>query len=547
MRLNQGTEGRNKLAELLHAEQQSQPVRADRGGESAAANSTTAPAASAARCVVVIDEGEFQGHLIPALELVRMLCARGHRVHFFAAEGVRERVEATGAIFQPYDLGIDSSDEGACWSSRKEAVRQLQSMGYQAPPEMYDHPFLAQLPASLGLLERGLATRVRELQPALIIADMGHPWGPMVAEVLGLPLVTLMSCTYAPRKQLIEAFGLQEWMEEASQQDYMQAVCQRLRSRFGLTYEPLHIYDHLSEFQICNTMPEFDQAAARAIKQSPLIKCYGPSFPPLIGEGTEVMPDEDLQGFPLESLRAAKQEGRKIVYFSMGTVAGQYKFANSIVPAVQAAVEALGPQPQLLVVLSVGPRMNMEELPTMPSNFMVRRSVPQKSVLGLADVFITHMGSNSVNEGIFMGCPMVAIPNFSDQNTNAARATELGIAVNIPSPCAPLPVKDLTHVTAERLGEAVEQVLSEPRFKNACLQLSHRARQRRRYFDLEAANEIFAYADQWHKKRHCAAVPDGSNNVGLSGQGISCTPANQPGSAAAGAHAAATFTRIASH
>eukprot|EP00958_Prasinococcus_capsulatus_P026044 scaffold4538_cov410-Prasinococcus_capsulatus_cf.AAC.4 len=401
MCLNLSSEGSHRLATLLQAEQQQQPAWAEHGEKKADGSFTDATTSTnaAPRCVVVLDEGEFQGHLNPALELVRMLSARGHRVHFFAAESVRDRVEATGAIFQPYDLSVSSSSsQVVSWSSRKEATRQLQSMGYQAPPEIQDHPFLAQLPAALGLLERGLAARVHELRPALIIADLCYAWGPMVAELLELPLVSLVSCTYAPPQQLIEAFGLQGWMEEVAQQEFMQAVCQRLRSNFGLEYEVLHIFDHLSEFQICNTMPEFDQAAARALEQSPLVKCYGPSFPPLIGEGTEVMPDEDLQGFPLESLRAAKQEGRKIVYFSMGTVAGQYKFANSIVPAVQAAVEALGPQPQLLVVLSVGPRMNMEELPTMPSNFMVRRSVPQKSVLGLADVFITHMGSNRCDQ-----------------------------------------------------------------------------------------------------------------------------------------------------
>mmetsp|Transcript_9267 Transcript_9267/g.33963 ORF Transcript_9267/g.33963 Transcript_9267/m.33963 type:complete len:143 (-) Transcript_9267:76-504(-) len=142
-----------------------------------------------------------------------------------------------------------------------------------------------------------------------------------------------------------------------------------------------------------------------------------------------------------------------------------------------------------------------------------------------------------------MGCPMVAIPNFCDQSTNAARAEELGIAVHIPSPCAPLPVKDLTHVTPERLQEAVEEVLSGPRFKEACLQLRQVARLRRRYFDREAANEILAYADQWHQQHRFPVVKNGSSRVGPSAQGGAFTP----GSGAVGAHVAASFTRIASH
>eukprot|EP00958_Prasinococcus_capsulatus_P024285 scaffold3767_cov242-Prasinococcus_capsulatus_cf.AAC.14 len=57
------------------------------------------------------------------------------------------------------------------------------------------------------------------------------------------------------------------------------------------------------------------------------------------------------------------------------------------------------------------------------------------------------------------------------------------------------------------------------------------------------ANEIVAYADQWHQQQRCAIVKNGTSRVGPSAQGGACTP----GSGVVGARGAASFTRIASH
>ena len=78
----------------------------------------------------------------------------------------------------------------------------------------------------------------------------------------------------------------------------------------------------------------------------------------------------------------------------MGTVAGQFSFLNGISTVIESVVSAYGDDPNTVVVLSVGPKLDLQTLPEMPSNFYMRRSVPQKTILGIVDVFISHMGNN---------------------------------------------------------------------------------------------------------------------------------------------------------
>lgn len=458
-----------------------------------------------ARTVIFFDYGDFRGHFNPTLEFARLFATQGHTVHFFASEMVKQEVQEAGAIFQPYDLHLNAVDEAnnelRYWTMRMEAVRQLKKMGYEEPAAMKElQPFVAVFPAALGLLERGLLDRVKALQPDVIIADLAIPWGPMVSEILGIPLISSVSCTYTPMDKLADVMGLRELVEEDAHEDYMQAVMAKLLTKYGLiNYGGVHQYEHLSEFQIAWTIPEFDVEAAIAMQKSRYMKCYGSSMPPLLPDDDNII-QEDLKGFPVHELKQLKAQGKTIIYCSMGTVAGQFSFLNSIAPVVQSVVSAYGNDPNKVVVLSIGPKLDIASLPEMPSNFYMRRSVPQKTILGIADVFISHMGNNSTNEAIFMGCPMVAIPNFSDQNLNARRASEIGIAVHIPCPFAPKPAEHLEYVTPETLKQAVNIILTDPSYKVAARRIRDVARKRRRHFEKEAPREVFDYVDEYHQR-----------------------------------------------
>ena len=81
--------------------------------------------------------------------------------------------------------------------------------------------------------------------------------------------------------------------------------------------------------------------------------------------------------------------------------------------------------------------------------------LPQNDLLGHKYIraFVSHVGFNSLYESAFHGVPVVAVPLFSDQFTNAKKVEQfgLGIAVNYKS------------VDTQELFETIEQVIAEPR------------------------------------------------------------------------------------
>ncbi|KHJ83710.1 hypothetical protein OESDEN_16589 [Oesophagostomum dentatum] len=87
-------------------------------------------------------------------------------------------------------------------------------------------------------------------------------------------------------------------------------------------------------------------------------------------------------------------------------------------------------------------------------NIHFREWVPQVDLLadGRVKLFITHCGMNSMQESLLFGVPMVTIPLFADQDSNAAVAAERGYSVNL----------NKLSITREKIIDAINAVLGKP-------------------------------------------------------------------------------------
>ena len=105
--------------------------------------------------------------------------------------------------------------------------------------------------------------------------------------------------------------------------------------------------------------------------------------------GSSIEARQRVEDFPYERL----QEG-SIIYVSLGTV------YTTNVGFFRNCMDAMKQLNDVTVVMSLGPNIEISDLGLIPSNFIIRKFVPQLEVLKKAEVFISHAGNNSLNESL---------------------------------------------------------------------------------------------------------------------------------------------------
>ena len=137
----------------------------------------------------------------------------------------------------------------------------------------------------------------------------------------------------------------------------------------------------------------------------------------------------------------------ELVYVSLGTV------FEDRPTFFRDAARALA-RPGRRVVLSIG-RIVPQALGALPAGVTAHAFVDQLAVLRRADLFITHGGFNSVQEGLVAGVPLVVFPQMEEQVFNADRVSELGAGLR------------LRGATPARVGAMADLILGDPRFRAA--------------------------------------------------------------------------------
>jgi MGT family glycosyltransferase len=146
---------------------------------------------------------------------------------------------------------------------------------------------------------------------------------------------------------------------------------------------------------------------------------------------------------------------RPLVYVSLGTV------FNDNMPFYRLCLQALADAPYQ-VVMSIGRHVDSAELGSvLPANFIVQNHVPQLALLAHVDLFVTHAGMNSVNEGLYFDVPLLLVPQQLEQALVAARIVRLGAGVVL---------KD-GKVSAESLRQTVTTLLADGALKAAARQV----------------------------------------------------------------------------
>jgi len=348
------------------------------------------------------------GHVNPTLPLARGLVERGHEVTYTLTSEWKDRLEAIGCRYR--NMGTQEQFTTADFNPGAPFFRQL-------------------LPAAAAILPR-LLEEAREARPDVVIFDNAAPWGLAVAEILGVPGICSVSTLVCDREEARRDHGAPGDRMDTTQR----AAIDELATKWKLDFSDRDIglfYGRENLVASCEELnPTYTTLPWKFHFVGPTIKRGGD-----IG---------DL---------ATYARGRKRIYVSTGSVIGA---KDALDPTFyRTFIDAFGDRDGFELLMSVGAAV--DSFADLPRNVTVRRSVPQLAVLANTDVFISHMGANSMHESLFHGVPLVCMPHGGDQPLNSRRVVEQGAGVLLPR----------AELSPEAIAVAVERATSDSVRANA--------------------------------------------------------------------------------
>ena len=326
------------------------------------------------------------GHTNPTLGVVKELIKNKHEVYYYSYEIMREKIESSGAKF----VACDEFDTQTKLSNEdKEKIAK-------------DLVFSTNLIVDMTLaLDDAILKEMEELKPDVIIGDSVAFWGKLIAKKLNIPFIssttTFAFNKYSAKVMKKDGPGLFNLIKSIPK---INKSLDKLREK---GYEVKSMLDIVAN----------DENTSTIVYTSKYLQPYSETF-------------NDNYAFVGPILRESSKSVEKVdiptVYISLGTVNNNNKkFYENCFKALK--------DENIRVIMSVGEDIAMKSFGEIPANFIVKEHVDQIAVLEVSDVFMTHCGMNSTNEGLYYGVPLVLFPQTTEQKGVANRVKELGAGI----------------------------------------------------------------------------------------------------------------------
>lgn len=298
---------------------------------------------------------------------------------------------------------------------------------------------------------------IKELQPDALLADLlmhapaldvcGIPWirfmsvSPLVFYKKSPPMLSGYSCNSDP----------QLWRQFRERMSKMMAPLRNkmnedMRQFNVILNDPdflanvsdyLNIYMHPEELDYS----DMDDPPCRSIRiDSPLRKPASSST------------DETLE----KILRSPEKK----IFFSLGSMGG------SLIEVMQRVIDCVS-KTDYRSIAALGPMHDKIKLPVDNQEIPKvwgKRFVDQLRIIESADLVITHGGNNSLNEAFHFGKPMIVLPLFADQPSNAQRLEDKGLGIRLE------PFK----FTEEELLQSIDKLMGDSQLKERLDGISRR-------------------------------------------------------------------------
>lgn len=353
------------------------------------------------------------GHLGPVLRLASAARHAGHAVTCVVAEEGAELVRRNDLALRT--LPADDAALRQRAADLAGEVGQLMAQGRRDEGDrLYVRTSFGRLQTEAGL--RAMLDAVDELQPDVVLTDPFQSAAVGAAILADVPLALVPFAAWQP----------------------LAALFPELAAGMAPVTEPLGL--------------DGDRVVAR-MRAAPRFSPLPPSLEHARDDGATVRwrlaePGwtDDLDDHVRQALA---DETRPLVYATLGTVAGSIPpmrdlFLGALLPALA--------QLDVRCVLTVGRHTDLDAVPTAPDNVTIAPFLPQRPLLAMADLAVSHGGLNTLLDVAVAGVPHVVVPlHAGDGHWNAARIAALGVGRSLTGP----------SVTPAAAATAIDDVLGD--------------------------------------------------------------------------------------
>jgi UDP:flavonoid glycosyltransferase YjiC (YdhE family) len=419
---------------------------------------------------VLFTSARQDGFVLPLLQLVRAMVARGDEVWFLCGEAYRERIEAAGAVFvrMPYDA--DVAPGRVEHDAPRSGVREIAEMLGTLFVDSIEPDFRTVLalhrrlrldlvvtePLFLGASAVGLLPRA-ERPPILTVGLFPLPFTSPDVPLFGTGLTPLEGAFNAPRNLALRVAA--DAMGIGAVRRTVTGTIERLTGR--------RVRGHLFDLPLTT-----DAWAQTSVPQLEYPRRHLPAQVRWVGP----LPAPSI--FPLPEWWDYG-ERRRIVHVTQGTYANEDP-TELIVPTIRAlagedvlvVATTGGPPPETVARAYGGP---------LPGNVRVERFMPYDHLLRAADVMVTNGGFGAVHHALRHGLPLVVAGTTEEKVEVNARVRYAGVGIDLRQ----------QHADPAAVGLAVRRVLDDrARFRRAAAKLA------RAIAETDAVAAVLALADE---------------------------------------------------
>ena len=364
------------------------------------------------------------GHINPTLAVVRILAEAGEHITYYAGPEAAAAIERHGARFAAYPDPM--TYDGASFHSILEVGRALVGLTEQAMP----------------LLQQLAATK-----PDYVLFGNCCPWGKLLAQHLGVPSICTTSTLISTLPMVLGDPLLILDLLPLARLPTLWGLYRRLNAcRAQLGLKPcnpiaalIDIFRNEADLNLVFTMPAMQRGAAWLSRRYRFV-------------GTSCELDRN-RTMPFD--RAwLEDDSMPLVYVSLGTI------HHDKPDFYRAVVEGLRTLP-CRVLVATGPQFDMACIADIPGHIRLVPCTPQLEVLQHSSVFISHAGMNSLNESLYVGVPLLLVPQTLEQEVNARRVHSLGAGLLLrrnPSP--------------QQIRSGVQRLLQQDRYRQNAQRLA---------------------------------------------------------------------------